>query len=141
MLLRFFLDSKRSKGALRKLSQYDAHTTRAIKDYSPLGDEEDSLELELTLNGEVLDGEVILPVVGQALVESGVLVSGNVLRVARPDGLRFVEFLVLDSLLLDRLGLLLLVLLIVDLLDLGFVLGLLGSLFLVLNLLCSKSEI
>ena len=89
----------------------------------------------------MLDSEVVLPVVGQALVERRILLLGDVLRVARPDRLGLVEFLVLDSLLLDRLGLLLLVLLIVDLLDLGFVLGLLGSLFLVLNLLCSKSEI
>jgi hypothetical protein len=34
-----------------------------------LRDEENSLELELTLNGEVLDGQVVLPVVGDGLVE------------------------------------------------------------------------
>ena len=84
---------------------------------------------------------MVLPVVAEPLLERAILPRGDVGGVASPDGLGLVEFLVLDSLLLDRLGLLLLVLLIVDLLDLGFVLGLLGSLFLVLNFLCSKSEI
>ena len=83
----------------------------------------------------MLDREVFLPVVGQALVECSVLLSGDVLRVARPDGLGLVKLLVLDGLLLDLLGLLLLVLLLIDLFDLGLVLGLLCSLFLVLNLL------
>ena len=103
----------------------------------PLGDEENSLELKLTLNGEVLDSKVVLPVVRQALVEVGVLLLGDVLRVARPDGLGLVELLVLNLLLLDLLGLLvLLLLLIVDLLDLRLVLRvLLLGLFLVLNLL------
>jgi hypothetical protein len=36
---------------------------------STLGDEEDSTELKLTLNREVLDGEVILLVVGERLIE------------------------------------------------------------------------
>ena len=136
MLLRFFLDSKRSKGALRKLSQYDAHTTRAIKDYSPLGDEEDSLELELTLNGEVLDSKVLFPVVGQALVEGTVLLRSDVLRVTRPDRLRLVELLVLNGLLLDLLGLfLLLLLLVINLFDLRLVFRLLLGLLFILNLL------
>ena len=132
MLLRFFLDSKRSKGALRKLSQYDAHTTRAGDDYSPLGDEEDSLELELTLNGEVLDGEVVLPIVGQALVERSVLLLGDLRGVARPDGLRLVELLVLNGLLLDLLGLLLLLFILVNFFDLRLLAVLLCLLFLLI---------
>ena len=60
----------------------------------------------------------------------------NVCWVAGPDGLRLVQLLVLDGLLLDLLGLLLLfLLLIVDLLDLRLVLRLLGGLLLVLDLL------
>ena len=104
--------------------------------YSPLGDEENRLELELTLNGEVLDGKVLLPVVGQALVESSVLLLGDLLRVTRPDGLRLVELLVLDLLLLNLLRLLGL-LLVIDLLDLGLLLALvlLGLCLIVLNLL------
>lgn len=89
---------------------------------SALGDEEDSTELELTLNGEVLDTEVVLPVVGEGLVERGVLLLGDVLGVASPDGLLLVELLLLNAGLLDLLGLLLLFLLlvlIIDLLDLG----------------------
>ena len=39
----------------------------------PLGNVEDGLELELTLDGEVLDGEVVLAVVGERLVEVAVL--------------------------------------------------------------------
>ncbi len=38
-------------------------------EWSSLGDEQDGLELELTLNGEVLDSKVVLPVVGECLVE------------------------------------------------------------------------
>ena len=65
----------------------------------------------------MLDGEVVLPVVSQALVESGILLLGDLGGVASPDGLRLVELLVLNRLLLDLLGLLLLLLfLVVDLL-------------------------
>jgi hypothetical protein len=84
----------------------------------------------------VLNGEVLLPVVGQALVERGVLLSSDVRGVTSPDGLRLVELLVFNSLFLDLLGLLiLLVLLIVDFLNLGLLFGLFGGLFFVLNLL------
>ena len=102
---------------------------------SPLRHEEDGLELELTFDGEVLDGKVVLPVVRQALVEGGVLLLGDVLRVARPDGLCLVQLLILDGLLLDLLRLLFLVLLLVNLFDLGLIFRLLISLLLVLNLL------
>jgi hypothetical protein len=92
---------------------------------SPLGDEEDSLELELSLNREVLDGKVILPVVGERLVEGAVLLAGDVGGVASPERLGLVELDLLGDALLDLLGLLGL-LLIIDLLDLGLViLGLL----------------
>ncbi|CAG9994060.1 unnamed protein product [Clonostachys byssicola] len=99
---------------------------------STLGNEEDGTELELTLNGEVLDSEVVLPVVGERLVEGGVLLLGDVLGVASPDGLLLVELLLLDLGLLDllSLGLLFLLLfLVVDLLDAGLLLvTLLGDL-------------
>ncbi|CAG9942373.1 unnamed protein product [Clonostachys rosea f. rosea IK726] len=99
---------------------------------STLGNEEDGTELELTLNGEVLDSEVVLPVVGERLVEGGILLLGDVLGVASPDGLLLVELLLLDLGLLDLLGLgllLLLLFLVVDLLDAGLLLvTLLGDL-------------
>ena len=81
----------------------------------------------------MLDGEVVLPVVGERLVEGAVLLLRNVGGVARPDGLGLVELLVrlLGDLLLLRL--LLLVLVLVDFLDLRVLLVL--SLLLVLNLL------
>ena len=83
----------------------------------------------------MLDGEVILPVVGQALVERRILLLGDVLRVARPDRLRLVELLGRDLLLLDLLGLLLLgLVLVLDLLDLGVFLVLL-DLLIVLDIL------
>lgn len=44
-----------------------------------LGDEQDGLELELTLDGEVLDSKMLLPVVAQALVERRVFLGGDVL--------------------------------------------------------------
>ena len=78
----------------------------------PFGDEEHSLELKLTFNGEMLSGEVFLPIVGQALVEGTVLFGGNVLRIPRPDGLGLVEFLIFNGDFLDLLRLLWLVLLV-----------------------------
>ena len=88
----------------------------------------------------MLDGEVLLPVIGQALVEGGVLLLGDLIRVTRPDRLRLVELLVLDLLLLDLLRLLLLgLVLVLNLLDLGLLL-ILGHLLIVLNLLQSQSQ-
>ena len=83
----------------------------------------------------MLDSEVVLPIVSQALVERPVLLVRDVRGVASPDGLGLVELLVLDSLLLDLLGLLWLVLLVLDLLNLGLLVLLLFRLLLVLNLL------
>ena len=83
-------------------------------------DEEHGAELELALHGEVLDGEVILPVVGDVLVEGGVLLLGDVIRVPHPDGLLLVDKLPLVGDLLHLLLLLLLLLvLLIDLFDLG----------------------
>ena len=78
---------------------------------------------------------MVLPVVAQALVEGTILFLGNVLRVASPQRLSLIEFLVLDLNLLNLLGLLLrLVFLILDLLDLGLVLAL-GNFLVIFNLL------
>lgn len=70
---------------------------------STLGDEEDSLEFELTLNREVLDSEVVLPVVGERLVESTVLLTSDLSGVASPERLGLVEFDLLGNVLLDSL--------------------------------------
>merc|ERR1712133_25265 len=93
---------------------------------SALGHEQQSLELELSLDGEVFDGKMVFPVVGQALVEIAILLLGNVVGVTGPDRLRLVQFLVFDvfGLNLLRLFLILLVLVIFvfvvfDFLDLG----------------------
>src|ERR1700761_4410451 len=91
----------------------------------PLRNKKDSLELKLTLDREMLDSEVVFPVVGQALVERAVLLLRDVRRVARPDGLRLVEFLVRRLLLLDRLLFLPRrrpLTFVLDLLDLGLIL-------------------
>ena len=108
----------------------------------PLWDIEDSLKLKLTLDGEVLDSKMILPVVGKRLVERPILLLRNVARVTRPDGLRLVELLVDLLLLLDLLCFLFVlrfVLIVVDLLDLGlalFIFAFLDLFFLIiLNLL------
>ena len=102
---------------------------------SPFGDEENRLELKLTLDGEVFDGEMVFPVVRQTFVERTILLGRDVRRVARPDGLGLVKLLVLDGLFLDFLGLLLLILLVVHLLNFRLVFRLLHGLILVLNLL------
>ena len=62
MLLRFFLVSKRSKGALN-LARQCSYQLVDMKKHRPLGNEENGLELELTFNREVLDCKVLLPVV------------------------------------------------------------------------------
>mmetsp|Transcript_77935 Transcript_77935/g.170723 ORF Transcript_77935/g.170723 Transcript_77935/m.170723 type:complete len:651 (-) Transcript_77935:325-2277(-) len=100
------------------------------------GHEEEGSELELTLDTEVLHSQVVLPVVGKALVEGGVLLVGHVLALAHPQGLVLVQLLPLVGDLLHLLGLLLLLLLLlllVDLLDLGLVA--LGTLLLLLLIL------
>ena len=63
---------------------------------SSLGDKEESTELQLTFNAEVLDGQVFFPIVGQRLVEFAVFFLRNVVGVASPDGLGFVQLFVLD---------------------------------------------
>merc|ERR1712032_1717729 len=91
---------------------------------STAGNEQQSTELELSLNAEVLDSEVILPVVRQGLVEGCVLLVGHVLGLAHPQGLVLVQLLPLMGHLLDLLGLLLLgflLLLLIDFLDLGLI--------------------
>ena len=90
------------------------------------GNEEDGAELELTLNREMLDGEMVFPVVGQRLVEGGVFFGSDVGGVTCPDWLGLVELFLFDLGLLDLLGLLLFLflflLIVINLLDLGFLL-------------------
>lgn len=109
---------------------------------SPLGDEEDGLELELTLDGEVLDGKMLFPVVSQTLVKCAVFLGCDVGRIACPDWLGLVELLVGDLFLLDLLSLLvLLVLVFINLLNLGlFAVFLFLFLLVILNFLHDKSE-
>jgi hypothetical protein len=86
---------------------------------SSFGDKEDGAEFQLTLDGEVLDGEMVLPVIGERLVEIAIFLFGDVWGVASPQGLGLVQFFDLCCGLLDLLGLLLLVLFLVDFLNLG----------------------
>merc|ERR1719487_349035 len=84
--------------------------------------EKDRGELELALNGEVLDRQVLLPIVRERLVEGAVLLLRHLLRLARPDRLLLVHEVPLVRHLLDLLLLLLLLrLLLVDLLNLRLV--------------------
>jgi hypothetical protein len=101
----------------------------------PLGNEKNGLEFELTLNGEMLDGEVVFPIIGQTLVESAVFFGCDIRGIASPDRLRLVELFERVFDLLDLFCLLLLLLFVlVDLLDLG-ILALLHLLLLVFDLL------
>src|SRR5215469_4529658 len=63
---------------------------------SALWNEEDGAEFKLTLDGEVLDGKMIFPVIGQRFVEGRILFLSNVLWVARPYRLGLVELLLLN---------------------------------------------
>ena len=58
---------------------------------SALWYEQESAELELSFDAEVLYGEVILPVVAERLVELTVLVSGDVVSFASPQRLGLVQ--------------------------------------------------
>lgn len=138
MLLRFFFVSKRSNGALKRHDgQHFLIFNQETNEILPLRNEEDRLELKLTLDREVLDCKVVLPVVSQALVERGVLLRSDVLRVTGPDRLRLVELLVRCLLLFDLLHFLLLWLILVfHFFDLGLLFFVFFRLlFLILNLL------
>merc|ERR1712235_125297 len=119
---------------------HDEHTTNVQFDrvllllvleqieWGAFGDEEKGAEFELTLDGEVLDGQVIFPVVGEGLVELGVLLIGDIIWVTGPDWFGLVLLVLLLSILVDLLNLWLVgvFIIILDLLGgLGFDLALL----------------
>lgn len=62
------------------------------------GNIENGLEFELTFDGEVLDGEMVLPVVGKGFVERSILILGDVLGRSGPDGLGLVELFLFGAL-------------------------------------------
>ena len=101
--------------------------------------EQDRLELELPLHGEELDGQVVLPIVRQTLVERAVLLGGDVLGLPHPNRLGLVDGLELVGHLLDLLGLLLFLLLFLffdlDVVFFLLVLGLFRLVLVVLDLL------
>jgi hypothetical protein len=136
MLLRFFLLSNKSNGALWDQVRYMGTNNKGD---IPLRDIEDSLEFELTFDGEMLDSKVFLPVVGERLVEGSILLLRDLARITCPDWFRLVELLVNLGLLLDLLLLLLLgLVLIFGILNLGlalFLLCLFLFLLFLLNLL------
>ena len=68
--------------------------------WSTLWHEKKGTELELAFNGEVLNSQVLLPVIGQGLVELSVLLLGDVVRVSGPDGLGLIQFLIFSVALL-----------------------------------------
>jgi len=71
----------------------------------------------------MFDGEMVLPIVREGLVERSVLLRRDFGRVASPEWFRLVEFDLFGHRLFHRLGLLLAV--IVNLLNLGLVLAVL----------------
>jgi hypothetical protein len=85
-------------------------------------------ELELALDVKVLRRQLVLPVVGERLVERAVLLLGDLGRIARPDRLLLVEQLPLARHLLHLLRLLLLGVVVGRVLDLGLLVVLVGVL-------------
>jgi hypothetical protein len=81
---------------------------------SSLGDEEDSSEFKLTFNGEVLNSEMVFPIVGKGLVESGVFFVGDGFGLSHPDRLGLVKGFEISGDFLDLLLLLFLLFLDVD---------------------------
>merc|ERR1719247_3681022 len=92
-----------------------------LVEWSPLWDEDHGLELKLPLDGEMLDSEVILPVVADVFVEGSILFLGDLVWVAHPEWLLLVHELPLVGDFLDGLLLLLLLLILIDLLNLWLV--------------------
>ena len=103
----------------------------------PLRNEDNCLELELTLDREVLDSKVLFPVVCQALVKSAILVRSDILWVSRPERLGLVELFILGGDLLNLLRLLGLFF-VVNLLDLGLFFIILDLFLIVFDLLGSS---
>mmetsp|Transcript_36757 Transcript_36757/g.79203 ORF Transcript_36757/g.79203 Transcript_36757/m.79203 type:complete len:528 (+) Transcript_36757:116-1699(+) len=99
----------------------------------PARDKKQGTELKLTLHAEMLHREVVLPVVGQGLVEARVLFICHVLRLAHPQRLVLVQLLPFVGHFLNFFGLLFLLLLLLLLINL-FNFGLI-SFFLLLSLL------
>mmetsp|Transcript_17079 Transcript_17079/g.28363 ORF Transcript_17079/g.28363 Transcript_17079/m.28363 type:complete len:293 (-) Transcript_17079:561-1439(-) len=96
-------------------------TLKHVK-WSALWSKEDGTEFELTLNGKVLDGGMLFPVVAHGLVKGNVFVLGDIVRLAHPDWLLVVEVFPLVANLLDLLHLLLLFgLVLIDFFDLWLV--------------------
>jgi len=56
----------------------------------PPGDEQELFELELTLDAKVLNLQLVLPIVGETLVEGLVVLGGDILGLPHPDGLSLV---------------------------------------------------
>merc|ERR1719283_511422 len=70
---------------------------------SPLGDEKQSSELQLTLNGEMFHSQMLFPIIGQRFIKFSVFFAGNIIRSSGPNRFCFVELLILGVLLLDFL--------------------------------------
>ena len=54
-------------------------------EWGSLWDEKKGSELELTFNREMLDSQMIFPVIGQGFVKFGIFLIGNVIWVTSPD--------------------------------------------------------
>merc|ERR1719370_1130755 len=98
-----------------------------------LGNEQQCAELKLTFRREVLHGEMILPVVGERLVELTVLLVGNIIRRSGPDWLGLIQLLVFAVLLLDLFLLFLCALFGIGIFANVFNLGLIALLFLLIG--------
>lgn len=62
---------------------------------SPMGDEEQCPEFHLTFPREMLDCQVVFPVIGKALMELSILLLVDVIRVSGPNGLGLFQLLLI----------------------------------------------
>mmetsp|Transcript_65899 Transcript_65899/g.174744 ORF Transcript_65899/g.174744 Transcript_65899/m.174744 type:complete len:435 (-) Transcript_65899:40-1344(-) len=102
---------------------------------STTGHEQQRTELQLTLNAEMLHGQMVFPIVRQRFVERCVLLVRHILRLPHPEGFVLVELLPLVGHLLHLLRfffLLLFFFLLVNFLDFGLITLLTFLLFLFL---------
>jgi len=62
-----------------------------------LGNKEDALEFQLTFNGELLNSQVLFPIVTKTLIEINILFLGNSFGFSHPNGLILINILILSG--------------------------------------------